>query len=91
MEVIYGFSASDSSLITSSFPFGACFGCLQCTLFSDVIKRLGYRKYMIIFDLVAIIGLIISAFPNVACLSLSRLIVGWAVGVNTTVINSYSN
>jgi len=71
---------------------------VSCTIFTALIGSLiagkmcliaGRRLTMIIFDLIAIAGVIVCLFDSVACIFVGRLLIGFVFGVNNVAAPLY--
>lgn len=83
----WGISDSMLEIITTSVLIGAILGCITSGRLSDILGR---KKLIIYISLIFAIGsLLTGAAPSPAILILSRLIIGYAIGVASFVVPLY--
>mmetsp|Transcript_19839 Transcript_19839/g.16991 ORF Transcript_19839/g.16991 Transcript_19839/m.16991 type:complete len:253 (+) Transcript_19839:145-903(+) len=75
-------------LMTSFVPLGAGVGAY---LAGHLSQKTGRRKAMLITDFISIVGVAIQLLPNVYLLLTGRLICGFCVGLNSTLVPQYIN
>ena len=71
---------------TTLVPVGACFGALS----GGFSEKLGRRKYLIIIDIVAIVGSVINCIPSTPTFMIGRFIGGITAGVSAAVAPLYN-
>lgn len=72
-----------TNLITALVPLGAGVGALSAGKLSS---SMGRRKTMILVDVIAIIGTVITILPSQYALLVGRLIQGYSAGANSSVV-----
>jgi MFS transporter, SP family, major inositol transporter len=86
----YGWNNSEDSLnsglLTALIPIGALLGCVSAGPISNSIL---VRKTLIIADLLAVVGVGITMVNTYLTFSIGRLISGYAVGLNSTLVPIY--
>lgn len=86
-EVVYpDISSAVTYLMTSFVPLGAGAGAY---LAGGVSQSLGRRKAMLLTDLISIVGTLIQILPSPYLLLAGRLISGFCVGLNSTLVPQY--
>ena len=79
-------SASAIALLTSMFPLGSMFGAFFSIFFPVVFSK---RKLMMLTDLLIIIVVSVSLYPNLESIIMCRLIGGILIGINICNIPVY--
>ena len=64
-------------------PIGAAFGAYLAGPILDVLSR---QKALIVTDLIAIVGILLGEVLNLYTLFLARVVIGVAVGLNSTIV-----
>lgn len=75
-----------SSWVTSVVPLGAGAGAL---LTGKIASTVGRKKTMILTDIIALIGTILSLLPSPILLLIGRLVQGYSVGANSGIVPLY--
>jgi len=76
----------DWALLSSAIPFGAIFGAWGSSYFAS---KEGRRKTLIVADLIAIPGCLLSISSSMGIMTIGRLICGLVAGANFTIIPLY--
>jgi len=76
------------NLMTSFVPLGAGVGALSA---GKIASSIGRKKLMIVLDLICIIGTVLTLVPSPYSLVFGRLIQGYCVGANSSLVPLYIN
>jgi len=89
--LLYQYSSSSTktiyeSIITAVIPLG---GCLGSVLSSYLFRILGRKNSFVFIDVVCLFGAILTVFESLFCIILGRLICGFSMGVNSSLVALY--